>query len=80
MEAQAAPSDNPQKLGFRASTAMTSGKEGAATAAARSASTRGGSSAPRLGSRTVNFSSGVIKRPASPTMKNAIRQLMRLVM
>src|SRR3984893_8968393 len=86
MEAQAAPSDSPQKLGRRASSAMTSSNEGsqagvpAPVPAARSASMGGGSSAPRSGSRTVNFNTGVSRSPASPTMKNAMRQLMTLVM
>jgi hypothetical protein len=75
MEADAAPSDNPQKLGLRASTAMTSSNVGARAAAAGT-----GSSAPRSGSRTVNLSSGVSTRPASPTMKNAMRQFTTLVM
>src|SRR5450755_997201 len=77
MDEQDAPSDSPQKLGVRASTAMTSSREGL-TASSRPAGVK--SSAPRWGSAIVNLSRGVINNPARPTMKNAMRQLIRLVM
>src|ERR1700722_5777248 len=90
MEAQAAPRDNPQKLGLRASTVITWSNEGASAALpeltmlaapdARAEQAGARSRPPRGGSRTVSFRSGVIRRPASPTMKKAIRQLIRLVM
>ena len=70
MEAQAAPSDNPQKLGLAArARAMTSSKEGGCAGrdgSGRSWSVRTGSSAPRSGSRTVNFSSGVMQKTRKP--------------
>src|ERR1700722_7046184 len=80
MDAQAAPSDNPQKLGLRASRAMTSSKDEEPPAGTDPSSRgmRNLSNAPRRGSRTVSFSSGVIKSPARPTMRKAMRQLMRL--
>jgi len=103
MEAEAAPSDNPQKLGLRASTAMTWSKGGGddpvdARGGVLGVGTHCGGV---LGIGALGRASGVdalkIERAAlrfahrefqqrrdqearEPTMKNAMRQLMRLVM
>src|SRR5271168_2910521 len=85
VDAQEAPRESPQKLGLRASAATTPNKVGVVATSrgtvspARTAPACAASIAPRTGSRTVNFSSGVIRSPDRPTMKNAMRQLMRLV-